>query len=291
MPTIASAPLRTLMWMLLALTCFSTMAVAARELSGTLSTFQIVGCRSGIGLLLIALIIAVRGRGEWRTAQLPRHMARNVTHFIGMFAWFYALSVIPLASVFALEFTTPIWTTVFAALFFRERLTLPRLVAVVCGFAGVLVVLRPGLVQWPLAAYGMLFGAAFYGVAHNLTKTLTTHDSTLTILFYMMLLQMPLGLVPSFAHWVWPGLPQMGWLLVMGTVGLFGHFCMTRALVLSDASVVVPLDFLRLPLIALVGYALYDEQLSLWTMAGAALMLAGILFNLRAETRLRDVKA
>lgn len=282
---IASAPLRTLVWMLLALSCFSAMAVAARELSGALSTFEIVSFRSGIGLLLIAVIIAVRRKHEWRTAQLPRHMARNAVHFVGQFAWFYALTVIPLASVFALEFTTPIWTTLFAVVFFRERLTTGRLVALVSGFVGVLIVLRPGLVQWPLAAYGMLLGAACYGIAHNLTKTLTTNNSTLTILFYMMLLQLPLGLVPAIAHWVWPTLPQFGWLMLIGTVGLFAHFCMTRALAISDASVVIPLDFLRLPLIAAIGFFLYGEPLSVWTVAGAVLMLAGILFNLRAESR------
>jgi len=278
---------QTIGWMLLALSCFSVMAIAARELSGALSTFEIVGFRSAIGLVLVVLIIAARGKAEWRTTQLPHHFARNLTHFVGMLAWFYALSVIPLASVFAFEFTTPIWTTVFAVLFFRERLTFSRLVAVVCGFAGVLIVLRPGLVQWPLAAYGMLLGAAFYGIAHNLTKTLTAQNSTLTILFYMMLLQMPLGMVPAIWHWVWPTMLQCGWLLLMGTVGLFGHFCMTRALVLSDASVVVPLDFLRLPLIAMVGFVLYGEAFNLWVLVGAAMMLAGILYNLRAETRVR----
>jgi drug/metabolite transporter (DMT)-like permease len=280
----ASAPVRTLVWMLLALSCFSAMAVAARELSGALSTFEIVSFRSLIGLFLVSVIIAARGRGEWRTTQLPRHIARNLAHFVGQFAWFYALAIIPLASVFALEFTTPVWTTLFAVLFFHERLTVGRLVALVSGFIGVLIVLRPGLVQWPLAAYGMLVGAACYGVAHNLTKTLTAKNSTLTILFYMMLLQLPLGLVPAIERWIWPTLPQFGWLLLIGSVGLFAHFCMTRALALSDASVVIPLDFLRLPLIAAIGFFIYGEPLSVWTVVGATLMFGGILFNLRAES-------
>jgi len=275
--------------MLLALSCFSIMAVAARELSGALSTFEIVTFRSSIGLAIISLIIAVRRRQEWRTQQLPRQIARNLSHFVGQFAWFYALGVIPLASVFALEFTTPIWTTLFAALFFGERATPGRIVAVIFGFVGVLIVLRPGLVAWPLAAYGMLIGAACYGVAHNLTKTLTTRNSTLTILFYMMLLQLPLGLLPALSHWVWPTPVQYGWLMLIGTLGLFAHFCMTRAIAMSDVSVVIPLDFLRLPLIAAIGFFMYGESLSIWTVVGAVLMLAGILFNLRMESRARTI--
>jgi len=283
--TSTSALLRTVGWMLLALSCFSTMAVAVRELSGALSTFEIMSFRSGIGLLLMAAVIVMRGRQEWRTTQLPRHFARNLVHYVGQFAWFYALAVIPLASVFALEFTTPVWTTLFAALFFHERLTTGRIVAVASGFVGVIIMLRPGLVQWPLAAYGMLLCAACYGLTHNLTKTLTAKNSTLTILFYMMLLQLPLGLIPALQHWVWPTLLQLGWLLLIGTAGLFAHFCMTRALALSDASVVIPLDFLRLPLVAWIGFTFYGEPLNMWTVVGAVLMLAGILFNLRAETQ------
>ena len=114
----ASIPVRTTVWMLLALSCFSIMAVAVRELSGVLSTFEILTFRSAIGLAIIALIIVVRGKQEWRTAQLSRHIARNLSHYGGQFAWFYALGVIPLASVFALEFTTPIWTTLFAIFVF-----------------------------------------------------------------------------------------------------------------------------------------------------------------------------
>jgi drug/metabolite transporter (DMT)-like permease len=280
-----SALLRTVGWMLLALSCFSVMAVAARELSGALGTFEIVTFRSSIGLAIIALIIAARRRQEWRTQQLSPQIARNLSHFIGQFAWFYALGVIPLASVFALEFTTPIWTTLLAALFFGERVTQGRIVAVVSGFVGVLIVLRPGLVAWPLAAYGMLIGAACYGVAHNLTKTLTAQNSTLTILFYMMLLQLPLGLFPALSHWVWPTPTQYGWLTLIGTLGLFAHFCMTRAIAMSAVSVVIPLDFLRLPLIAAIGFFVYGEPLNMWTVVGAVLMLAGILYNLRKETR------
>lgn len=290
MPSTATL-LRTVGWMLLALSCFSAMAVAVRELSGALNTFEIITFRSSIGLAIITLIIVARRRGEWRTRQLPRQIARNASHFVGQFAWFHALGVIPLASVFALEFTTPIWTALFAVLFFGERVTLPRAVAVACGFAGVLLVLRPGLVSWPLAAYGMLLGAACYGVAHNLTKTLTTQHSTLTILFYMMLLQLPLGLLPALQHWVWPTPVQYAWLLLIGTLGLFAHFCMTRAIAMSDVSVVIPLDFLRLPLIALIGFVLYGEALSLWVVAGATLMLAGILYNLRVESRVRAPRA
>lgn len=277
--------LMAMFWMAGTLVSFAAMAVGAREASRELHTFQILFFRSLIGL---AIMSAVLGHHGWRhvaTRRLGTHLLRNGAHFGGQFGWVYGIASIPLAQVFAIEFTFPIWTALLAAILLRERLTRPRLVAIGLGVAGILLILRPGAVPVSAGALAVLLGAAAYGLSHTLTKRLVENDSPLAILFYMTVLQLPLGLIPSLTHWVTPSAALWPWLLAIGLSALTGHYCMARALALADAMVVVPLDFLRLPLIIWVGHAYYHERTEGFVVAGAALMLAGNLWSIRAEQR------
>ncbi|MEF3274358.1 MAG: DMT family transporter [Chloroflexus sp.] len=278
--------LRATLWMTGALLSFSAMAVGGRELSAELSTFQILFFRSLIGLSIIG-ILALRQGGphHLRTQRLSLHIARNLAHFGGQYGWFYGLAFIPLAEVFAIEFTVPLWTALLAALLLRERLTRARLIAVALGVIGTLVILRPGLGIVHPAALAVLLAAFGYATAHTLTKKLVATEAPLTILFYMTLIQLPLGLIPALADWELPSPARWPWVVVVGMTALTAHHCMTRALRLADATVVVPLDFLRLPLIALIGALCYGEPVT-WSLAGGAfLILTGIVINLRAEQR------
>ncbi len=272
-------------WMAGALLSFMAMAVGGRELADGLSTFQILFFRSLIGLVVIGLLLARAGWGQIRTGRLGLHILRNLAHFGGQFGWFLGLGYIPLAEVFAIEFTTPIWTAILAALLLHERVTGPRLAAIALGLAGLLLILRPGLQNVHPVALAVLAGAVGYALSHTLTRRLALHDTPLTILFYMTAIQLPLGLVLSLPGWRWPAAEHWPWLAVVGLTALSAHYCMARALALADATVVVPLDFLRLPLIAVVGALLYDEGLEPLVLAGAALMLLGNWVNLRAEGR------
>ncbi len=274
-------------WMAGALLSFMAMAVGGRELAGGLSTFQILFFRSLIGLGAISLLLWRAGWGQARTARPGLHLARNLAHFGGQFGWFYGLGFIPLAEVFAIEFTTPIWTALWAALLLGERVTGPRAAAVGLGLAGLLLILRPGLQGVHPAALAVLASAVCYALSHTLTRRLALGDTPLTILLYMTVIQLPLGLIPSLAGWRWPAAELWPWLVVVGLSALSAHYCMARALALADATVVVPLDFMRLPLIAVVGALLYGEPLSALVLAGAALMLLGNWINLRAEGRRR----
>lgn len=278
--------LRAALWMAGALLSFSAMAVGGRELAAELSTFQILFFRSLIGLPLVALVaLRYGGATQLRTRRLPLHLARNVAHFGGQYGWFYGLAFIPLAEVFAIEFTVPLWTALLAALLLRERLTRARLAAVALGVAGTLVILRPGVGLVHPAALAVLLAAFGYATAHTLTKKLVSTETPLAILFYMTLIQLPLGLIPSLPDWTLPSPEQWPWVLAVGVSALTAHYCMARALRLADATVVVPLDFLRLPLIALIGALFYGETVT-WPLAlGSALILAGIVVNLRAERR------
>jgi drug/metabolite transporter (DMT)-like permease len=148
---------------------------------------------------------------------------------------------------------------------------------------GMLIILRPGFSVVTPAALAVLGGAVCYALSHTLTRRLAQTDAPVIILFYMTLIQLPLGLVPALRGWVTPTLAMWPWLLTVGVTALSGHYCMARAFALADATVVVPMDFLRLPLIALVGYLFYGEGIDGFVLGGAMVMLSGNVINIRAE--------
>ena len=273
------------LWMSGALLSFMTIAVAGRELSTQLNTFQILFFRSLIGLGIVSLLLTSRGWGQIRTRMPGLQIVRNLAHFGGQFGWFYGLAFIPLAEVFAIEFTGPIWTAFWAALLLGERLTRPRLITILLGMVGLIIILRPGLQGVHPAAFAVLASAVGFALAHTLTRRLAQNDTPLCILFYMTLIQLPLGLIPSLTNWVTPAVALWPWLLLVGLGALSAHYCVTRALVLADVTVIMPMDFLRLPLIAVVGALFYQEAFDPLVLLGAGVMLLGNWINLSAESR------
>ncbi len=271
-----------------ALVAFSATAVAVRELSRTIGVFDILSLRYGIALVLLTGIAL--SRPGLRAALAPRrpalHAVRNLIHFAGTYAWSLGVTLLPLATVFALEFTTPAWVAVLAPLVLGERLTSGRIAAVVLGIAGVLVILRPGAETIQPAALVVLGGAIAFAGASVTTKSLTRIQGTFTILFWMNLIQFPLALLGSDpARWSGLGPEHAGALAGITLGGLASHWCLTNAYRHGDALTVVPLDFLRIPLIALAGWQFYGEPLDPLVFAGAGLIIAGILWNLRSEGR------
>jgi drug/metabolite transporter (DMT)-like permease len=280
------------MWMTGTLLSFSVMAVAIRSLSGALSILEILTIRAALGLLIILAIMAVRPelRHSIRTKRIGLHMLRNGVHFVSQYMWAVSLLLLPLATVFALEFTMPAWTILLAPFFLGERMTPSRIGAVILGIAGVLVIVRPGLATFQPASLMVLAAAFGYAINIITTKKLTTTDSTFTIVFWMNAMQLPLGLLCVGIAGGVTFTGKMHWelapaIIAIGTAGLFAHYCMTNAFRAGDASVVVPLDFLRIPLIAVVGWWLYSEPVDIYVFAGAGLIITGILWNLRSETR------
>ncbi len=272
-------------WMAGALVSFLSMAIAGRELSADLNTFQILFFRSLVGLLIITAVLSRHGWGQVKTTRLPLHIIRNFAHFIGQFGWFFAISLIPLAQVFAIEFTIPIWTALIAPFVLSERLTPSRIAVIGIGFAGILIILRPGMLPFELGAISALVAAIAYALSHTMTKKLTRTDTPLAVIFYMTVIQLPMGAIPSLMDWTTPSLSMLPWLIIVGATGLSAHYCMARAFAHADAIVVVPMDFLRLPLVALLGLFLYGEPLDLWVFAGAGVILLAITLNVLSERR------
>lgn len=270
-----------------ALLSFSVMAVSIRELaSGGLSIFEILAIRSGVALIVLSVLLLVRP--ELRVHTRPRRMGlnllRNSVHYASQYAWALALTMLPLAMVFALEFTMPGWTALLAVWLLREKMTPSRFGVVVLGLVGVLVILRPGIADFNPAAFLVLMAAFGYAITMITTKQLTATETTFGIIFWMAVMQLPLSLIGSdpavFLHLETRHiLPALG----VGIAGLTSHYCLGNAFRAGDATLVVPLDFMRIPLIAVVGWTFYSERLDIFVLVGAVIIIAGVLWNLRSE--------
>lgn len=276
------------LWMTGALLSFSISAVSIRELARTLSIFEALSLRSLFGVLAI-LAIALPGPGGLRQLVLRRaglQLFRNGVHWIGQATWAYGVTMLPLATVFAIEFTAPIWVTPLALVFLGERISAARIGAVALGVAGVLIILRPGYLPLDGATFAVLLAAVSFAATAVATKRLTASETTLAILFWMNLFQLPLNLAwcdPAFPLRIVPG--QIPAVLGVCVSGLSSHFCLTQAFRNADATLVVPMDFLRVPLIALVGWRFYGEPLDPVVFLGAATVVAGVTWNLLAASR------
>lgn len=238
--------------------------------------------RSVVGFAILVVVLRQTGWRQLRTRVFGTHLIRSLAHYGGQFGWFYGIALLPLAEVFAIEFTMPIWTTVFATILLGERINRKRALAIAIGLAGVLVMLRPGIAVVSPAALAVLAAALAYGFAHTLTKRLSGTDTPLAILFYTTAIQLPLAFFPALYDWAWPSAVAWPWVLVVGVTALSAHYCLTRAFILEDAAVVMPMDFLRLPLIAVVGLVLYGEPIQFWVFVGAVIVFAGSWLNLNA---------
>lgn len=281
------SPLKAIAWMIGALVSFTVMAVSVRELSSGMHAFQMLFVRSMIGLLVLAAVLSIKGWGRLRTARIAGHALRNAVHFAGQVFWILGITLLPLATVSAIEFTTPIWGAFLAVLVLGERMTRGRWIALAMGFLGILVILRPGFAVVSAGALIMLACTFCFGATNAVTKWLTRTDGALTILFYMVLMQSVLGGLASILVWAPIEAREWPFLLLLAGTGLSAHYCLTRALAAADATFVMPFEFLRLPFVALVGFLLYAEPVELATLLGAALIFSGNYYSLRQEGRAR----
>lgn len=294
MPASSSRALLVFLWMGGSLLSFTAVALSVRGLQGALSVFDMLALRNMGGLAILALMaLAARSTEQRMTpANFPTHLLRNSAHFVGQALWVYGVMVLPLATVFAIEFTTPAWVALFAVLFLKERMTIFRALAIALGFLGVLIILRPGMESFRPEALAVVAAAVFFGVQITTTKFLTGANSTWTIMFWMNLMQLPMNLLANMAIGQPPFafgkladpaliLPAAG----IAVAGFTAHYCLTNAFRHGDATLVIPIDFLRVPLIALVGWLFYAETPELAVWIGAGVVISGVAINLIAEAR------
>jgi drug/metabolite transporter (DMT)-like permease len=262
--------------------------IAGRETLHELNVFQVMEVRSILGFLMLYPLVRINGGfAAMRTLRPLQHVGRNLIHYAAQLGWFFALTLIPLGQVVSIEFTMPIWTAILAASFLGERMTAAKIAAIVLGVIGVIVIVRPAtgaINPGQLIALGAAVG---FGISIAMMKSLTRTEKTLTIIFWMLVIQSAAGFIPSLYVWRWPSAYAWGWMVVIAFCGTFSHYCMARAMLHADATVVLPMDFLRVPLSAVAGWLIYSERLDLYTVLGAALILTGNLLNLRSITPAR----
>ena len=263
---------------------FTSMAIATRQINGAHDTFEILAYRSVIGwVLVLGIALAMGQTARITTDRVGSHLVRNVFHFTGQSLWFWAITLIPLAQVFALEFTSPIWVILLSPLFLGERLTRRKMLAAALGFAGIVVVARPDFTALEPGVLAAAGAAVFFAATNLMTKALTRGEPIVSILFWLTLMQAGFGTAAMLADGsvTLPTAATLPWLALIGVAGITAHLCLTTALSLAPASTVVPVDFARLPIIAAVGAVFYAEPVEPSLFLGAALIFLGIWLNLR----------
>src|SRR6201991_4351469 len=243
-----SKPMAAL-WMAGWLALMLIMAIAGRETTRELNVFQIMEMRSIFGLLMLYPLIRLNGGfATMKTSRPMQHIGRNLVHYGAQLGWFFALTLIPIGQVVAIEFTMPIWIAILAASFLGERITVWKIAAIVLGLIGVLVIVRPATGEINPGQLIALAAAVGFGISVAMVKSLTRTEGTLSILFWMLVVQSVAGLIPTLVVWTWPSATTWGWIVVIAICGTFSHFCMVRAMLYADATIVIPMDFLLVAL-------------------------------------------
>ena len=283
-----STTIQAAIWMTGTIVSFSAMAVSGREISFELDTFEIMMYRSIIGLIIVLLLAKLfKTHREISTQNLSLHFYRNLSHFTGQNLWFYALTLIPFAQLFAFEFSVPLWVMLAAPFLLGERLTNIRIISILVGFIGILIVTRPwlaglapGIIPAALCAIGFACSVIF-------TKQLTQKVSITCILFWLTSMQLLMAVICAGydGDISFPSSSNFIWIIIIGTGGLLAHFCITKALQLAPATVVTPIDFCRLPVIAAIGYVFYNEALDIFIIGGAIIIFIANYINIWSETK------
>ena len=281
--------LRGAIWGLGMVAGLGGVSIAIRALKTDIALQELLFFRAFIGLIAISLIMIPRN--GWRIV-IPRRpglqIVRNMLHVSAQYCVFFAILIVPLAEVTAIEFTVPLITCLFAAPLLKEKIGRTRWVGMIIGFIGILFVVRPVFQDVPPAILIAIFGAVLFSLNTILVKVLSEIEEAGTMVFVMNVIQTLLLIVPTYLVWTTPQWHHVPWLLMLGLSGILAHYCLSRALAIADTSVVLPLDFLRLPFIALIAYWVWGETFSPWTAVGAVIIFGSsyyAIMKVRGESR------
>ncbi len=284
-------PLRGAFWMVAACACFATMTAVVRHATADLHPFQVAFLRSLFGLMFMLPWVWQTGRAALHTQRFRLHLTRSFLTLVGTFAWFTAISLVPLAEVTALSFTAPLFATIGAALFLGERVRARRWTATLVGFAGAMILLRPGAEALTPGAFVALGASATMAVSILVIKSLSRTEPPAVVVLYTGVLVTPMALVPALFVWTNPPLDLWLWLVGMGLLATLGHLALVRAFAAADATAVLPFDFSRLIFAALLGFVFFAERPDAWTWVGAAVIFAATFYTARREANLRRAGA
>lgn len=283
--------LRGALWMSAGACFFAIMINLVRHLTDHFDPLQVVFFRNLFGLLAVTPWLYRQGIAALRTERLHLHLWRALMGITAMVLWFFTLSLMPLAEATALSFTAPIFTSILAVFFLKELMRSHRWIAIGLGFLGALIIIRPGLEAINPVALLAIFTAVVWGSGTVLLKYMSRSETTSAIVIYLPLLLTPLSLVPAVLVWTWPTAELWAMAVLFGLVGTAGHFCLTKALTLSDATSVMPFDYLRLPFVAIIAYAAFGEIADLWVWLGGGLIAGSALYAARGDAKAAEARS
>jgi len=265
---------------------FGMMAVSIRLASKSLHTFEIAFFRNFFGLLAAMPLLVRHGPSILRTDQLPRYFIRCVIGVLSMFCGFWAIGHLPLAQAISLSYSTPLFVTIAAVWLLGEQVRARRWAAVVCGFIGVLIIVRPGSDNFTLGSLVALTAAVLSGLVSIQIKQLSYTEPADRIVLYTTMLWVPLSLGPALFVWEWPTGIAWLWVALAGILGTGGHMLWTRGLKLGDVSALTPISFMQLPIVAVAGWLLFGEAVDRWTVIGAAIIFLANAYIAHREAQL-----
>jgi drug/metabolite transporter (DMT)-like permease len=273
-------------WMILAGFCWTIMTILVRQLSADYSSFEILFFRNLVSVCILLPLAMRSGLSSLKTQRLPLHSLRALLSYIGVLLLFYGIANIPLPDVTALSFTQPLFVVILAALILKEAVNGARWIAVIAGFVGLLVIVRPGVVAVELATVLVLLSAFSYAVSNICVKRLMTTDTANQSVFYFNLLMLPIALIPALFVWVTPALADLPLFVAIGVNGTIAVYAYARSFTLADASAVMPFDFLRMPMAATAAFLLFSETGDIWTWVGSVIIFASSYFLARSSSKL-----
>ena len=283
------AQLRGILMMATATAVVSVMHVMIRGLSAALHAFEIAFFRNVVTLLFIAPVIFSAGSSAWKTSHPWLHCLRGLIGAAAILTWFQSLALVPVATATALSFAAPIFITISAALILKESVGIRRWVAVISGFLGAMIILRPGFIEINPGSLLVLLSTVFWAASLTVVKIVSRYDASTTIVFYAALFATPISLIAAIPHWVWPDPRQYMLLFIIGTLATIAHLCLTQAFREADASVVMPIDFGRLIVTTALGWYLFAELPDIWTVVGAVVIFGSTAFITWRDSRLKKI--
>lgn len=278
--------LRGALLMAAAAACYAILHGSVRYISSEIHPFEITFFRNLFGFIVLLPWFVIHGLRPLRTRRIGLHLLRASSNVVAMLMFFMALSMTPLAQVQALGFTAPLFTTVLAIFILGERVRLRRWTALIAGFIGALIIVRPGLQPIDTGSVLTIVSAAIWGFTLITIKVLSRTDSAVTITAYMVILMSPLSLLPALFYWTWPDPAMWVWLVVCGVSGTVAQLLMAQSFRVAEATVVLPFDFTKIVWGALIGYLAFGEVVDIWTWIGAAVIFSGITYITYRERKL-----
>jgi drug/metabolite transporter (DMT)-like permease len=283
----ASGPVAGVVWMTIAMALFGALAVFARgAMNAGLHPFEVVFLRNLLATLMLSPLLFWRGASLFKSSQLSLYGLRVAVSLFSMLAWFYALALIPIGEVTAISFLAPVFGTLGAIFLLGERVRLRRWTAIMVGFLGAMIILRPGMAPLGLGQACAVFNAMSIGLVAIMIKQLTAVDDPDKIVFLTNLMLTPLSLVPALFVWTWPSLEALLPVLGLGLTAVLGHVALVRGYAATDASLAMTFEFSRLPFSVAIAYLAFGETIDAWTWVGAAIIFASAVYITRREAKL-----